>query len=322
MKIAVTGANGFVGSGLLSRLAAWTYDPVALIRKSASFSPLKGVETRIVDYSDPASILEAISDVDILVHNAGSTRALSYAQMYEANVQLTRQVLRCVNESRNTFQFILISSQAASRPSVDGLIVTEDMPSSPVTWYGKSKQRAEELVRRECRKDWTIIRPCPIYGPGDKDFLELVRLIKKGMNIRIGRLDKALNMIYIDELATLIELSFANDSAYGEVFFATDGEVYSQSEVSALMAEVIGSKALNLTIPDTLAKLIFSGGELLSRITGKPIVINKQKQNEIMAAGWLCSIDKAKTLLGFKPGANLKAHLQETISWYKESSWL
>ncbi len=322
MKIAVTGANGFVGSGLLSRLSAWSYEPVALIRKSASFAPLKGVETRIVDYSQPSSILEAISDVDILIHNAGSTKALTYAQIYESNVQVTRQVLRAVNQSPSVFQFILISSQAASRPSLNGVAVTEDQPCAPVTWYGKSKQRAEELVRKECGKNWTIIRPCPIYGPGDKDFLALARLIGKGLNIRIGSRDKAVNMIFIDELANLIELCFANKKAYGEVFFATDGISYTQGEITDLMAQAIGRKAYAVTIPDAAAKLIFSLGELIGRVSGRPLVINKQKQNEIMAEGWLCSINKAQNLLGFNPEADLKAHIEETISWYKESSWL
>ena len=322
MKIAVTGANGFVGSGLLRKLAAWAYDPVALVRESANLSQLSGFETRIVDYNNPDSILEAISDVDILIHNAGATKTLSYAQMYAANVQVTRQVVRAVNQSPRTSQFILISSQAASSPSIGGIAVTEELPSAPVTWYGKSKQRAEELVRKECLKDWTVIRPCPIYGPGDKDFLELAKLIKRGLNVRIGSQDKALNMIYIDELAVLIELTFYNEKAYNEVFFATDGELYSQSQVSSLMAEALGNKVLNITIPDLLAKIIFNGAELMGKLMRKPLVVNKQKQREIMAEGWICSIDKAMTLLGYKPKPELKTHIMETITWYKESSWL
>ncbi|HNX36999.1 MAG TPA: NAD-dependent epimerase/dehydratase family protein [Candidatus Cloacimonadota bacterium] len=322
MKIAVTGANGFVGSGLLGHFMALGHDPVALIRKGADTSRLTGIEQREVDYRSQDSLLHALGDVDILIHNAGSTKAASYEQMYQSNVALTRDLIQAFNQASLPRQFILISSQAASRPSSGKTPVTEDMPSAPVTWYGKSKQRAEELVRRSCGKAWTILRPCPIYGPGDKDFLELAKIINKGLSLQIGSQDKFLNMIYISELAELITLALDNPKAFGEVFFALDGGVYTQNQVSDLIASALGKNPFHIVIPDQLARIAFSLGEVIGKLKGKPLVVNKQKQNEIMADGWLCSGQKARDILGFAPQADLQTHLKETIAWYKEQHWL
>jgi nucleoside-diphosphate-sugar epimerase len=43
---------------------------------------------------------------------------------------------------------------------------------------------------------------------------------------------------------------------------------------------------------------------------------------EIVDVTWLCSIEKAKRLLGWNPQPNLREHLSETIQWYKEHNWL
>ena len=322
MKIAITGANGFVGSGLIKHFSGLGHEPVALVRPQADTSLIQNATILKVDYNDLSSLETALKDVDILIHNAGSTRARSYAEMYQSNVELTRNILKAIGNTPSIRQFIMISSQAASRPSKGEEPVTEEMPSAPVTWYGKSKQRAEELVRKSCPVSWTIIRPCSIYGEGDKDFLELIKMVRLGLVVRIGSRDKLLNMIHISELSELISRCLAVPEAYGEVFFACDGQRYTQDQVSMTVAKVLGNKPLKLTIPDALARLVFTLGELIGKLKGKPLVINKQKQNEIMADGWLCSGEKAKRLLGFAPIADLEKHLKETIQWYKKHSWL
>ncbi|MCK9434512.1 MAG: NAD(P)H-binding protein, partial [Candidatus Cloacimonetes bacterium] len=73
MKIAITGANGFVGSTMLTRFHQKGFEPVAIVRKAFHAN---GVITRVVDYSDISSLAAAMSDVDILVHNAGKTKSI------------------------------------------------------------------------------------------------------------------------------------------------------------------------------------------------------------------------------------------------------
>jgi len=322
MKIAITGANGFVGSGLIRHFQSSGHQVIAIIRKNADAGLMPDCEIHRLDYSNQNDLLQALAGVDVLIHNAGMTKALSYTQMYNANVQLTRIILKTCEQVSNLKQFIQISSQAASRPSKLGEAITEEAPSAPVTWYGKSKQRAERVVRESSPVPYTIIRPCSIYGPGDKDFLQLVKLAAKGMNLRLGTKVRQLNMIHVCELATLIELCFLNDKAFNQTFFASDGEVYTQDQIPRLMAKALNVKQIDITVHESLARLASLGGEIWGRITQRPVVLNREKIKEFMADSWLCSIEKARNLLGYNPQPNLEKSIKETIQWYKEASWL
>lgn len=322
MRIAVTGANGFVGSGLLSYFRSKGYEPLALVRPSADTALLGDIPIRRIDYNNPSNLAELIADVDILIHNAGKTKTLSYQEMLDANLGLTQKLLDAANASPNLRQFILISSLAASRPTSPGKPVIESDPSAPLTWYGKSKLLAEQHLAKESTLPYTIIRPCPIYGPGDRDFLELARICKKGYIVKLGFKEKYSNMIHISELADLISRCMNNPQAYNQIFFAADGKTYTQTEISRAMADALNVKTMNIFIPSPIAMLAFILGDLAGKVLGKPLIVNREKMKEFMAEAWLCSIDKAKELLGYAPVPDLNKHIKETIQWYKEASWL
>lgn len=322
MKIAITGANGFVGSGLIRHFQSSGHQVAALIRKNSDGGLLPDCEIHRLDYTNQKDLLEALNGVDVLIHNAGMTKALSFAQIYRTNVQLTRDILQTCEHSPDLKQFILISSQAASRPSKNGEHISEDVPSAPVTWYGKSKQRAERVVKAASPVPFTIIRPCSIYGPGDKDFLQLAKLAAKGLNLRLGTKTRFMNMIHVTELASLIELCLLNSKAFNQTFFATDGGIYSQDQIPHLMAKALGARQFDIIIPEAVAQLASLGGEIWGQISKRPVVLNREKIKEFMAESWLCSIEKARNLLGYDPKPDLEKSIKETIQWYKEASWL
>lgn len=323
MKIAVSGANGFVGSNLANYLQQRGHEVRALIRPGADSTVLDPkIQIAAVDYLKSTDLEQALNGVEILIHNAGKTRTRTFEDMVQANVVLTRKLLSAVNSSPQLQQFIYISSQAASRASLDGEEITEEDTSAPVTWYGKSKLLAERIIKAECRPAWTIVRPVPIYGEGDKDFLELFKLLKRGLNFRIGSQDKAMNLIHVGQLCEFIELCLANGKAYQQVFFASDGYRYTQAQFTALASRLLNKKEYQLTLPLPLAKLIFGGGELFSRVSSKATLLNAQKMKEILAANWLCSIQKARDLLGWDPPANLEPLLRSTLDWYRRKGWL
>ena len=55
---------------------------------------------------------------------------------------------------------------------------------------------------------------------------------------------------------------------------------------------------------------------------GKTPVLNREKLHELTAVNWQCSIEKAKTHLGFSPQYALKQGLRETLQWYRLNKWL
>ena len=69
-------------------------------------------------------------------------------------------------------RFVHVSSLAAREPKL--------------SLYGASKARAEELVERS-GLDWAIVRPPAVYGPGDKETLELFKMAKRGLMLHAAR---------------------------------------------------------------------------------------------------------------------------------------
>ncbi len=323
MKIAITGANGFVGSNLIKQFKAAGHEVTALIRANASVSLLPpDINITYIDYHNPEVLQEILAKQQVLIHNAGKTKALNHQDMLAANLGTTEKLISAINKLEKPLHFIYISSQAASRPCRHRYPVNEEDPPEPLTSYGKSKLAAEKAIRNNCLQPWTIVRPCSIYGCGDKDFLTLFRMAKKGFSFQIGHQDRQLNMIHVEELAAFLLLCIGNRASCNQVFFATDGRVYHQSEVVTAIAQALGKNLKRLVIPEFVARLVFRAGDLYGRVLHKEVVINKEKMKEIMAENWLADISKARRMLNWDPAPDLNVRMKETAACYADMGWL
>ncbi|MCB5228888.1 MAG: sugar nucleotide-binding protein [Candidatus Cloacimonetes bacterium] len=322
MKIAVTGANGFLGSKFVSGLQSPNWQTLALLRPNADPSLLSADQSiQTVDYTDVSSILSCLSGCDVLIHNAGKTRTSTFQEMMQANVGITARVLEAVNLS-DIKHFIYISSQAASRPSPDGKPIDEEMASAPVNWYGKSKLWAERVIKQRCEKDWSIIRPVPVYGAGDRDFLSLFQMAKKGLSLSMANDKQILNMISAAQLTDFVKLCIQQPEARNQLFFASDGGEYTQASITEAISKAVGKRGIRLRIPKAMATTVFAGGELWAKFTHKSSVITWQKYLELSTSHWNCDISKARLLLGWAPQEDFEEQIKETYQWYCDHGWL
>lgn len=323
MKIAVTGANGFLGSKLVSRLTGSERQTVALLRPKADKSLLSpDQEIRELDYSDPISIKAAITDCDVLIHNAGKTRTLTAEEMLAANLGITSNLIDAINVS-SIEHFIYISSQAASRPSENGEALDETVVSAPVNWYGKSKLWAERAIQARCMKPWTIVRPVPVYGEGDRDFLGLFRMAASGLSFNLGSQEQTLNMIHADQLCEFILACIETPASRNEIFFASDGQGYTQGQIMSLISAAVGKEPrLRVKLPLAMALPVFLAGEMLSNLRRKVSLVGMQKYQELSAPHWNCDVSKARRLLGWNPEPGIDRRLKETWLWYRAQGWL
>src|SRR5439155_13830598 len=101
----------------------------------------------------------------------------------------TRNVLgACPRATPPLSRFVLVSSQAAAGPALDGRAVREDDPPRPVSAYGLSKLHAERavLAYRDLFPS-AIVRPPVVYGPRDRDTLLVFRVASRGVIPRLAR---------------------------------------------------------------------------------------------------------------------------------------
>ncbi|HSA35946.1 MAG TPA: NAD(P)-dependent oxidoreductase, partial [Methanomassiliicoccales archaeon] len=169
MRVLVTGATGFLGGHLIEEMAKGPHVPVCAHRKGSDTRKIDtlGLEKVVFDLTDRDSIIQALRNVDAVVHLAAYYTFTGRKEMYEkVNVKGTDDLLKACRET-GVKRFLYCSSTEAMGPiaSPPG---DEGSPLNPQYEYGRSKARAEELVRAS-DLDWTILRPSGIYGPSNVD---------------------------------------------------------------------------------------------------------------------------------------------------------
>ena len=126
MRVAVTGASGFIGRYLVPALAAGGHEVVALGREAGGLAPLQGdgVTVRATDY-DAGDLADVLKGVDAVVHLAGRRSQrdddpLSFRPFAETNLNLLETLFfaaRDVGASR----FVQASTIAAIRQPTPSL---------------------------------------------------------------------------------------------------------------------------------------------------------------------------------------------------------
>ncbi|MCF7919212.1 MAG: NAD(P)-dependent oxidoreductase [Candidatus Cloacimonetes bacterium] len=322
-KIAITGANGFIGSRLSSFLLSQGYDVRCLVRKNSDLSLLaKDLETVFVDYNDSESLQTALKDSEIVIHLAALTRAKTWEEFRKINIDLVETLVNIVNVSSSIEQFIFMSSQAAAGPAASALPKREDEECNPVTMYGNSKLEAEELIQDQCLKAWTILRPVSVFGPGEKDLLEYYKIVNKGIAPLIGMRHKYISLIYVDDLCRLTSLAVGNEAAYNEIFFAAGSENISMAGFAYLISQALNKVVTKIRIFVPVLWLAAVILELFGWSSKRPPVLNREKLREMSQRYWLASNHKAEEILGFTQEATLVKQMQTTINWYKEHNVL
>ena len=323
-KIVITGSNGFVGSSLARKFLGEKFDVTCLVRLESN-TELIPKECKIfrVNYNNTAEMLEIVEGSDILIHNAALTRAMNWKQFKKVNIDLTEKLLNICNSTKSLKQFVFISSQAAAGPAKDEKHPKiESNKCFPVTMYGKSKLLAENLIKKKSEKPWTIIRPVSVFGPGDKDFLQYFKLVKKHFALHIGFKDKYMNLIYIDDLVEMIARTLGNKKAYKQIFFASDGNAYTLKKFIESLSLALNTYSITINIPEFILYPIALTGDFFSIFNKRPSLLNREKIKELKEHFWLVNNDKAKDLLGFKSLGNIVNNLETTYKWYKEKGWL
>ena len=321
----VTGASGFVGSHIVDELLRQGTRVRCVLRATSPRRWLEGkpVEIHVADLGDAAGLARAARGATWIVHAAGLIRGESVQAYHEVNVAGTGHVLRAALEAGPELRrFLLISSQAAAGPSLDGRPVTEDRAPAPVTPYGESKLRSEELtLLLRDRLPVVVLRPPPVYGPRDEEILRYFRAAKRHVRLELRRGGR-FSLVHAEDLARASWLALNDARATGGVFFVAGPDLTDYAEVGRLIERVLDTWTVRLAPPRWL---LYAGGLLAgaaARIVGKPMLLNPQKIREITYGDWICSSARFRGLVGWEPRVSLEEGVERTARWYREAGWL
>ena len=324
MRVLVTGSNGFIGSALTEKLVQ-THDVRCLIRKTSDTRWIQDLDVEFVygDLRDPASLVSAVKQVDVIYHTGGITKGRKEEDYMQGNYQTTVNLLQTsLQHAPDHQKIILVSSQAAGGPAVDGHARSESDPAEPVSRYGRSKLSAEQALLQQSERQAVVIRPPSVYGPRDSDFFVMFRQIKRGLVPIAGLGRQTLSLVYISDLVDGILKAAQCENADHQVYYICGDGVYTWKELVKAMQNSMNRLALRVYVPKFLINAVAWISEANAIITEKPALLNRDKIREMNQSAWVCSNEKAKQQLGFKPQIDIQEGFQRTVEWYKNVGWL
>lgn len=271
MKIAITGATGFVGTNLQEYLKS-SHDV-----ESMSVRYIANQQFEIKTYA--------------LIHLAGKAHDLKKVSnpsaYYDANFELTKQLFDAFLASDSVF-FIFMSTVKSVADEVKGVLTEDEIPN-PKTHYGIAKHQAEEyILSKELPegKRVYILRPCMIHGPGNKGNLNLLyQLVAKGLPWPLGAFENQRSFLSIENLCFVIKELLDNKSIPSGVYQVADNGSLSTNELIQLLGESLEKKSTIWKIPSSLIKDVAKLGdylhlplnsERLQKLTENYVVSNKK----------------------------------------------
>ena len=322
----VTGANGFIGSHLCRTLAGRGYRIKALVRQTSNLRFLDKADCELVygDLSQPQSFTDYLKDIDYVFHPAGLVRASSLERFMQVNRGGTRNLMREVHrQAPNLKRVVHISSQAAGGPAQTETPVDEAVIPQPVSWYGQSKLASEEAAL-EFGNDLpiTIIRPPAVYGPRDIDVLKFYKLVKAGVNLKLGFDSQYVSLVHVTDLVDCIIQSAENDQARGEIFYACNPDYYKVDDVLGMISEIMHKSYIDIAIPMPVARALALVLKHVCHVLKIQPPFSKDKLKEFSQKYWICSPIKAEKMLGWKAKISIAEGLAQTYNWYNKEGWL
>jgi len=275
MNLFVTGINGFVGVNLTDYLGQENIQRLNLRE----------------DWLDEIQSNTTLS----IIHLAGKAHDLKKTsnpdEYYQVNFELTKKLYNAFLKS-DAKKFIFISSVKASADSVQGILSEDDLPD-PKTHYGKSKLMAEEYIQSQPLpqgKSYYILRPCMIYGPGNKGNLNLLyKFVQKGIPYPLAAFENKRSFLSVENLCFVIKSLLDNEIPSG-IYNVADDEALSTNEVVEILSESIGKKARLWKISSSFIRFIAKIGdkiklplnsERLDKLTESYVVSNAKIKKAI-----------------------------------------
>lgn len=303
MKLAITGATGFVGQAVLDVALAKAHSVKALAR--ARQHERQGVEWVSGALSDATALATLVEGAEAVIHIAGLTNAPDPAQFDPANVGGTANVIDAM-KAAGVKRLVHVSSLSAREPSLSA--------------YGASKAKAEELVAAS-GLDWTMVRPPGVYGPRDKDYLDLFKAAKLGI-VPLPPKGKS-SLIHVEDLARLlVALAPANPITLGQTYEPWDDNAfgYDHQELAQMIGEAMGkSKVLAPNLPEGILRL---GAQIDQAVRGRKAKLTPDRVGYMTHSDWVCDLKKAPPISIWQAVWGGEDGLKMTAEWYKKEGWL
>jgi nucleoside-diphosphate-sugar epimerase len=312
-RVLVTGATGFLGSHIAETLVKQGFTVRCTVRPSSSTKWLENLELEKVNvnFNDEASLQTACQGVDVVIQNAGITRAKSDAEFFEVNTHATERLANAAIKAKVS-RFIFISSLEARGP--DGF-------DTAISAYGKSKLEAEHrLTNLQNDIEMILLRPAGVYGPRDTDLLTLFQLAKYSF-LTVPATNGRLQPVHARDVAEAV-LATINGKAQVGPFDISEAHTYSWQDMGQMMEVALGRKLRVLKIPREIFLGAGYASETVSKLLNQAPKLDRRRAKSLAYYTYTCDTTPFKEAFGWQARISLQDGLAETAAWYKKQGWL
>jgi dihydroflavonol-4-reductase len=317
-RVLVTGSTGFVGSHIARALAKAGHKVRCSLRPTSDTRWIDdlSVERAPMDLDNQGSLVEAVTDVGLVVHAAGLTRSGQPRDYYSVNAEGTRR-LAVAAAGAGVRRFVLISSLAARGPDASA----KGGGDHPVSDYGRSKLEAEAYLREfRGSMEAVVVRPAAVYGPRDRDFLPLFRMARAGWLIVPGS-PGLLQPVYVDDVARAAVAATREDVGFGP--FSVAGEhPYAWQDVVDALERALGRPVRAVRLPAAAFLLAGGAAERAAKLRGRVVPFDERRARDLAVHTWTCDVSSTKKALGWRAEVPLPEGLERTARWYLHAGWL
>ena len=255
MNVLVTGASGFIGGALVSRLAADGHSVRALARHPETVAVHPRVQTVAGDLLDPASLERAAQGMDAIVHLACATGVADEAQVRRVNVGGTRSLLDAA-QRHHVRRFVFVSTISATRQRMGP--------------YGRTKREGEAMVAH-AGLEWVTVRPSLVYGSAPVGlFATLAGYLRSLPVVPVignGRIE--LDPIHVDDVCEVLAQCVTRPDVVGKTYDLLGPDRVTFDEFLSRLARELKIRKPVVHIPGGIALLM---ARVLGLVSKRPPV--------------------------------------------------
>lgn len=309
MKIAVTGASGFVGSHLLKALCVAGYHVTAL----EHITPLPILENlHIVKGSleSKQTLSHLVEGADVVIHCGGVVNAKGARDYVRLNENATYNLVEAC-KGKFSRRVLFVSSLAAREPEI-----------SP---YAKSKKNAEKAFGYDVDFKWDVIRPPAIYGAGDRQTLKIFKTVKAGLSV-VPPTNRRFSLIHVDDFVKAVMAWVENVSEpQGYIYEIDDGRAggYRWDDVIHVAARNLGRSAKIIKAPEFVFSSVAIFSEALSTLSRHEPYLSVGKAREICHPNWVANDTEVfMSISDWQASTDIELGIAKTIQGYQKLGWL
>jgi len=322
VRVVVTGATGFIGTHLLTRLTEEGHEVTALVRQPAAIPGMRkhGITAVLGDVGDEASVASAMTGAEIVFHLArAKAHGARPSEAFTVNVDGTRATARAAKRA-GVSRFVYASSSTVygSRSG----FVSETTPVRPDAAYARSKAGAESVVAAECGSAGVIARITAVMGSGCRSWIPLLKSAAAGTLRLAGDGSNQHHPADVSDIVDGLMRCGFTSAASGRTYNLAGPEPLPISELRRIMTEAAADGPVEQPrpYPAPLLTLYYHTGRILDSTVGIRLPLNESVS--FLTANRVLDLTRAKEDLGYAPKVRVEPAVRRTVEWLRSQSLL